>query len=490
MGVFDRFRRRPSPVAAQSSKPVKKRRYDAAKPSRLYSSWVRSGESPNSVLRMDLPVLRARARDLARNNPHVQRFLKTADRNILGPAGIRLQMRVTNKNGSPDKFANKLIEEEWRKFVRMGVPTMCGTMSFRDAEGMVLASLIRDGAPLIQEVRGAAARNAFGYSLHFMEIDHIDHSFEMTRGESRIQMGVHHDLWNKPLGYWVLTSHPNDYRQGLKREWINAEDIIHFFLRDRVGQVHGVPWLAQGMNRLKMLDGYEEAELVAARAGASKMGFLIDEEGDDYDGDDEDETGIISDFEAGVIEKLPPGYDFKSFDPQHPNSGYESFVSAILRSIAGGLDISYAAFTGDLRQVNFSSIRQGEISDRDAWRVLQGWLIEHFHARVFQNWLKMSLTTGAIDLSYSNLEKYNKPSWQSRGWQWVDPVKDAQANTMQFEQRTKSLSEIAAEQGRDLEEVAGQIMRDIDLLKSMGIDLGSMPGNNQETEDTDNDDEK
>lgn len=478
-----------TPAAA----PKRKRRnYESAKTHRLVSGWSTSVESVNSVLRYSLPQLRARSRDLERNNPHVQKFFKTAEKNVLGAAGIRLQMRVVNRNGSPDNHANKLIEEAWLKWTAKGSPTMDAALSFRQAEGMFLRSVMRDGASLVRRVRGRNAPNAAAFGLHFMEVDHIDHNMENLKGDTRIQMGVEHNLWNRVLGYHILQDHPGDSLQRRNTVRIDAGDVIHSFLRERVGQFHGVPWLAQAMIRLKMLDGYEEAELVAARAGAAKMGFLIDKDGEDYEGDGEDEDGaIISDFEAGIIEKLPPGYDFTSFDPQHPNSGFDQFVKGILRSVAGGLDISYAAFTGDLKEVNFSSIRQGEIADRDAWRQLQGWMITEFHKPVFEDWLEMALTTGMIALPIGSFDKYNKPTWQARGWQWVDPVKDATANQIRYEQRVKSLSEIASEEGRDLEDVVRQQVRDRDLLAENGLEVVSKnlkPGDDKKKED--DDDEK
>ncbi|BCV06852.1 MAG: hypothetical protein CM15mV144_460 [Caudoviricetes sp.] len=39
--------------------------------------------------------------------------------------------------------------------------------------------------------------------------------------------------------------------------------------------------------------------------------------------------------------------DFKSFDPDHPTSAFESFLTQVLRSIASGLNISYHALTND-----------------------------------------------------------------------------------------------------------------------------------------------
>ena len=47
-------------------------------------------------------------------------------------------------------------------------------------------------------------------------------------------------------------------------------------------------------------------------------------------------------------------YDMKMFDPDHPNTGFAEFESAMLRGVASGLNVSYAALSSDLSSVNYS----------------------------------------------------------------------------------------------------------------------------------------
>ena len=72
------------------------------------------------------------------------------------------------------------------------------------------------------------------------------------------------------------------------------------------------------MVRLKMIGAYDEAEVVAARYGASKMGVLEPGETSDplYTGDDKDAIGNpIQDIAPGIVEVLPKGYKFNLIDP-------------------------------------------------------------------------------------------------------------------------------------------------------------------------------
>jgi capsid protein len=61
----------------------------------------------------------------------------------------------------------------------------------------------------------------------------------------------------------------------LERVPVDAAEIIHKFIQYRPGQTRGVTLFAPILLDLKMLDGYQQAELVATRMAAAKMGFLV-----------------------------------------------------------------------------------------------------------------------------------------------------------------------------------------------------------------------
>jgi capsid protein len=83
------------------------------------------------------------------------------------------------------------------------------------------------------------------------------------------------------------------------------------------------------MTRLKMLEGYEEAELTAARVAAAKMGFYTSPAGETYNGDDNDNGTPIMDAEPGTFEVLPEGWDLNHRPSAHPC--VSDFVKSTLR---------------------------------------------------------------------------------------------------------------------------------------------------------------
>ncbi|MEI8598910.1 hypothetical protein P4S64_18920 [Vibrio sp. M60_M31a] len=109
--------------------------------------------------------------------------------------------------------------------------------------------------------------------------------------------------------------------------------------------------------------------------------------------------------------------------------------------------------------VNFSSIRQGKLDERDGWKELQEWFIESVCQRIYERWLQYSLLSGKIintngkSIPASRLGKFLEVEWQARRWEWVDPLKEEKAITEAQSNARKSPGEAIRESGRDPVEV-------------------------------------
>ena len=192
--------------------------------------------------------------------------------------------------------------------------------------------------------------------------------------------------------------------------------------------------------------------------------------------------------DPGTSEVLPPGVSARLLDPSHPGTQFPFFVKAMLRGISSGLDVSYNALANDLEGVNFSSLRQGNLDERDGWRVLQIWLIEHMHTAIWERFLAGALLSPEINLPARRFDKFNSPKWRPRGWPWVDPQKEAKGNSDQVAMATKSRQQIAAEQGRDFEDVLDDLVEEKAMAEQKGITLsGAAPNEPVEAELVDDD---
>ena len=478
-------------------KKVAMRDYYAGLVDRLTSGFTGTQLSVNESLKKDLDRMRNRSRELVNDNDYGNKYINMVKINVVGSKGIKLQARSKGADGKPDKTDNDAIETAWKDFCKRENFNVTGLLSCLDTQNVTVASAATDGECLIRIVKGGKYK--YGIAFQLIEADRLDTQYnqEASKGKNRITMGIEYDEFDVPIAYHILTSYPGDpvYKFGSKKYLrLPASEIIHLFKPERISQARGIPWMHSSIRRINMVGGYEEAELVAARAGASKMGFYTSETGDEYEGDDQLESGeLIEEAEPGVMRQLPANVKFESYDPQHPTGAYNYFMTGVLKGAAAGLGVSYTGFTGDLTAVNYSSIRAGLIEERETWRTIQAWYTQHFMDRIYKEWLTSALTRGLIIngrrvvLPLSKKDKFLNITWQSRGWAWVDPLKDQQANDAAVAAGHITNSEVAASQGRDLEEVYEQLAIEKELAKSYGLDF---TGTTEGTEDEEEDDEE
>jgi len=442
----------------QTKAPIKRRNYEAAKNSDLFGAWGVGNATADALLQTSLTALRARSRDLERNYSIIKRFKTLVINNVVGADGFRL-------NVTADEKAAATIEEKFAEFSASCDVT--GKYSLRQFLSVAIGSVVIDGEVLIRRVKNYD--NPFGYALQLIEADHLVET--LNDKQRNIKMGVEYNDWGKPIAYHLYKHHPGEY-SSLSQEIIRveAEEIIHLFIQDRISQSRGVPWMHSVMTDMKMLKGYEEAELVAARLGAAKGGFYIKPAGDQFE-DSEGNSGddVIQEVTPGMFEILPDGWDFKQFDPTHPTTAFKDFEKKVLQTIASGLNVSYHNLANDLEGVNYSSIRSGVLEERSHWIALQQWLIERVLKPVYEDFLTQAMLYGVLDLPFSKLKKYKKSTFMGRRWAWVDPLKDMQANILAIKAGLKSPSMVANEMGYEIEDVYAKIQKDQKLREKFGI---------------------
>ena len=476
MALSDFFKFGKSKTAAPQ-----RRAFAAARIDRLTAGWMATTNSINHELRSDLDKLRARSRQLAKDNDYARRFVGMVANNVGGPNGFTLQARVENSPGVPDVIANDSLERAFYEWAQRGVCEITGKMGFSDLIRAILRGTATDGEYLVRKVRGAAAGNRFGYALQLIDMDRLDtlHNRAPTEGVNAIIMGVEVNAFRRPVAYYILTAHPSDHAQERRRERIPAEEILHDFITERAEQVRGIPWMTGSMLSLHHLGEFEQSALLAARKGADTLGFFVSPDGEPPIGSDADaDTGEpITVSVPGSYDTLPEGYDFRPYDSRYPDAMMADFTKGFLRKIASGFGVSAHNLTGDMNDVNYSSARIAELAERDGWLVLQDWFIQSFLKPVFMDWLETALLASAIvtqnstPLPASRLEKFRAHHWQGRRWQWVDPVKDIEAARLAIKSGIASPQMIAAQNGVDVEDVIGAIARFEQQAAAAGVTL-------------------
>ena len=454
-----------------------RRNYAAANQGRLFEDFKASNRSADTELRPALTTLRNRARDLSRNDPYARRFLNLMRVNVVGDYGLSLQVKARNVDGSLDVIGNDQIEQVFADWAR--ACTVDGRMTFADVQKYCTEAMKRDGEAFIQIVRGPSFK--YGFALNLIEADLIDEQKnQRLPNGNEIRMGVELNRYRKPVAYWVRQAHPGDFDYTTLNQSVSvrvpAEQILHYYLPNRAGQTRGETAFAPIMTALKMMNAHREAELVASRIAAAKMGFFTSDTGDDFNADDYDDTVPIMDVEPGTMHQLPKGVDFKAFDPTHPATAFNDFQKGVLRGTASGLGVSYSSLSGDLEGTSYSSIRQGALEERDFYRTEQRFLIDHLAFPIYELWLRHVMEFGFISIPATKFDKFFQSTmFRPRGFSWIDPQKEMSAAVMGMQNGLLTPSEIAAQDGRDIDDVYSTWERDKQLADSYGLTLAFEP---------------
>ncbi len=214
--------------------------------------------------------------------------------------------------------------------------------------------------------------------------------------------------------------------------------------------------------KLYELDQYDDAELVRKKTAAMFAGFItrLDPEANILGEGEANEQGVaLSGLEPGTMQLLDPGEDIKFSEPSDVGGSYEAFMRQQLRAIAIGTGITYEQLTGDLTGVNYSSIRAGLIEFRRRCSMLQhNIMVYQFCRPIWNRWLELALLSGK--LSTTDDQTLKEVKWISQGFDWVDPLKDQQAQQMAVRNGFKSRSEVVSELGYDVEEIDQEIAED------------------------------
>ena len=466
----------------RNANPLKNlRAYQGALVSRLTSDWMSSQLSADAEIRNSLRKLRDRSRELVRNNPYARQAKRTTQINIVGN-GMKFQSLVLQQRGGKrDQRVNNIIEEAWGEWTQSDSCDCAGKYSFHQFEWLAAGALCESGEAIFRIVRKPFGNSEVPLALQMIESDLLDEEYDgkTLNKNNEWRNGVEVDEWGRAIRYAILSKHPGDayyldYSANRKLHiFIPAEDIIHLFLPERPGQNRGVPWFHSVMADMHQLQGYEEAAVIRARAGASIMGFIQNDQGE-LIGDDVENHQRIQSFEPGTFRYLMPNESVTVPDIDYPSQQYEMFVKNKIRRFATGIGCSFETISKDFSETNYSSSRLSLLEDREHWKFCQKYIIDNFHYRIFKEWLDLAVLSGVIDFPdyASNSKRYCKPRWTPPAQHYVDPLKEIRAyrEAEQAGYMTKS-QVIAQTNGGDYDDIVSEIAREQEVAKSLGVTL-------------------
>jgi len=168
----------------------------------------------------------------------------------------------------------------------------------------------------------------------------------------------------------------------------------------------------------------------------------------------------------GTFEIVPDGYEFKAWEPDHPTAQFPAFIKQMLRKIASGFSVFYNVLANDAEGVSYSTMRSFALVERDDWRSIQQDFIDMWRRPLYSAWLSMALLTGTLKLSSRDPSRYLAVRHRPRGWQWIDPEKEAKAAVISIQNGLGTRTGFLAEKGEDIEDVFAELAREEELAQS------------------------
>jgi lambda family phage portal protein len=464
------------------------RMYANAIPNRLNQGFPSYNTSADAELVTSLRNLRARSRALIRDAAFAKNAKRVITNNVVG-TGVRLQAMVANTRGGLNQRINDSIEKTWSDWCKAECCHTGGSLHFHDMERMAIGQVFEAGEIFIRIHRYPFGPSKVPFALEIIEPERVVDGYAQPAAVSyagQIRMGIELDKFMRPVAYWIRDLHPGDIRINVgtrdRTERVLAADIFHLRLIDRWPQTRGEPWMHAVAAKLADMNGYSEAEIIAARGAANFLGVLETPESPDSLGQEQPDGTYQMPTEPGTWFRALPGEKANFISPNRPNSALDPFMRFMLREVAAGTGVSYESLSRDYSQGNYSSTRLALLDDRDVWRSLQQWFVRSFRVRLHEEWMTQANLAGAIEGISSQEyfgapEKFNAAFFRPRGWSWVDPTKEVAAFKEAVKAGFTTVGDViaATSGGSDLEDVMRTREDEIDYMKSMNLYFDTSP---------------
>ena len=433
------------------------RNYTAARTDR-YGKWYPRNQPAELTDAPYRNLIKARARDLERNNGIVQGAIGIILRNTVG-LGIKPQAVCVGSNDKELWKINDSIEDLWNEWVCKEYCDVSHRLNFYKMQEVFLRRQIVDGDGLLITGYSPNDHADFPLVLQMVESDLLAEDI-MQHEKRYVYGGVEVNDYMAAVAYH-LRFDPKDIANVSR---IEASRMIHGFWQIRTPQTRGISALAGIMENVRDCGEFIESELKAARMASALTGVVSSEQpGGSVGRQITAPSGQkITEIEIGTMLNLAPGEKADFATPGRPNGAAAPFVSAILRFIGMGLGLSYEALSRDLSQVNYSSAREGRLQDIKTYEMMQQDLIDNFCQPIYRQWLDSMVLNGKINIPgyWTNKKKYQKCKWIKPGWKWVDPLKEAKGIETQLALNMVTLQDACGQMGYDWQEVVEQRARE------------------------------
>jgi len=485
-----------------AAKRLRAKKYISAVESFTGASYSRSATKNWQVAKGDpayntikeLSILRDRSEDLYRNNPLGSGAINTATTNVVGTS-LKFHSQVNSKflKIAPEKA------EELESQIEHEFSTWCGNcdvakmVNFDTYQDLVFRNALSTGESIILFLQQKEKNSDYGLRLQLVPSARLSNKDNLP-DTNRMAGGIEKNGDGQPINYFIANQFPNTYytnKASMKWQTVPAfnsknglKNIIHLFKIIYPGQNRGIPFLAPVVEKIKQIDRYVDAEIMAAVIQGMFTVFIESEVGEngikapgtdpnigDISNSATGETELQMDY--GAVLGLRPGEKPTFANPSRPNSQFEIFVTALTKQIGASLEIPFEVL---MKSYN-ASYSASQASLLEAWRFFRSrrkWLSDYFCQEVFERWLYEAVAIGKIDApgfftSPAIRKAYSGAQWIGNPPGQIDPLKSITAAKERINLIVSTRAKEAAEFGEDFDKIILQREKEKRMLEASGL---------------------
>lgn len=459
---------------------------DAGKSNRLLKGFPVTQRQINSLIRSYGKTVLARSRYLCANDAQMA-SAKAEFAAALTGAGIQ-PMPLT-----ADKALKTELRELWRDWTDEADAD--GLTDFYGLQALIGRELFEAGECFIRfRKRLPSDGLSIPLQLQLLPSEMLPLNLnEIHSDGSSIQCGIEFNAIGQRTAYKFYRNHPySDVQPAIGSLYteVPAEEVLHVFLPEAAGQIRGIPRALSVMVTAAMRKQYLLGELSRVNIASAFAAFITRQNPEDPQGgplagqkadaaDDDVANGIA--LEAGSISELAEGEDIKFSTPPQVAQTLEPFMYAVHTEMAAGAGVTYAGMTGDLHQTSYGSQRAGMITQRRRVEPMQSHvMVFQFCRPVWNRVLRDAVLADAVSLNATQYltrqRELQRVEWIRPKWDWIDPLKDTQAEVLAVNNGFKARQDVIQSEGLNPEEVDQRRLEDQEREQKLGIQKGGTAG--------------
>lgn len=496
--------------------------HGASRKKKSLQEWRPIAGDADEDIHDNLDQLRPRARDLYMGGSLANGALKTMRTNIIG-TGLRLKpafdadfLRLSEEQAGNLK---RQIEREFSLWADSKDCDASGLHNLYELQQLAFLSWLMSGDTFALLPILPRQHAVYDLRIRLIEADRCNTPLGPQAQGKQIMSGVEVDGDGMISAYWFSDKHPSAYSLS-SMKWTRVQaigtksgrrNVLHLMESERPEQRRGVPILAPVIESLKQLERYTEAELMAAVISGMFTVFIetnseeLDQFGLPVDG--ESTTPLIDIPPAqqipgeplppppggdlklgnGAVQFLEPGEKASFANPGRPASGFDPFVTAILRQVGASLEVPYELLLKHFTS-SYSASRAALLEAWKMFRMRRVWMSADFCQPIYEEWFVEAVTKGRIDAPgiFDDpllFKAYTKAEWHGPSQGQLDPLKEVNAAVIRVENGFSTAERETAElTGGEWEQNIRQRAREQSLMKQYGLTTATSKGGDQQND--------